>query len=759
MKLYTDETCSTEVGADATETLTVYVKSMEVGDAIITAVSNANSALSADCAVTVYELEPVSYLAWDEASQRLVNKTGDEACAAYVEGTAETTSFENGKWYVFCADTTVSNRITVNGTAHLILKDDVTLTVPKGITTTGATLNIYGQRAGTGTLSAGAGSYNAGIGGTAQSDGGTVVIHSGTVTATGGAQAAGIGGGVMGTGGQVTIYGGTVTATGGRDAAGIGGGYRGAGGKVIIGNGTVVANGTQDGSTGGAGIGGGTRGAGGEVIMNGGDVTATGAFGAGIGGGTYGAGGTVTITGGTVKAYSKGTTSSFGAAIGAGSGNSEQGTLTLAENMIVKAETVALADKEWEDLQEVAREDYMNDHAQRRAYLMTPVVAVTGVTLDQEAVTLNIGDTAPLTATVEPADATDKAVAWTSDNTAAVTVDENGVVTAVAPGTANVTAATADGGFTAVCAVTVNAVDPDVPTGLTATYGQTLADVALPEGWAWADATAAVGNAGANTFKANYTSTDPYYNSVSNVDVTVTVGKADPAFTAPAALAAHCGDTLADVSLPDGFAWNDAAASVGTAGEKTFAATYTPADTDNYNTASVDLTVTVSHDLVDYDGQPATCVEKGWNAYRTCTGCDYTTYEEIQPTGIHEWEWVADTDADCGNPGVKHQECQNCDAVQAEGTVIPATGAHEWEWVADTDADCGNPGVKHQECKNCDAVQAEGTVISATGHHQTELVGANAATATEDGYTGDKVCTVCGQTVQTGKVIPATGAQ
>ena len=244
-------------------------------------------------------------------------------------------------------------------------------------------------------------------------------------------------------GGEVTIYGGTVTATGGGDAAGIGGGYRGAGGKVVIYGGTVVANGAQDGSTGGAGIGGGTRGAGGEVIMNGGDVTATGAIGAGIGGGTYGAGGTVTITGGTVKAYSKGTTSSFGAAIGAGSGNSEQGTLMLAENMIVKAETVALADKEWEDMQEVSREDYMNDHAQRRAYLETPVVAVTGVSMDESAAALNVGDTATLSATVAPENATNKAVIWTSDNTAVATVDETGKVTAVGAGTATITATTA----------------------------------------------------------------------------------------------------------------------------------------------------------------------------------------------------------------------------------------------------------------------------------------------------------------------------
>ena len=423
----------------------------------------------------------LSYLVWDDARKKLVEKTGDEACANYELITADTTALEDGKWYTIDDDTTVSGRITVNGTAHLILRDDLILTVPKGVTTTGATLNIYGQRAGTGTLSASAEFTNAGIGGTRQSAGGTVVIHGGTVTATGGVQAAGIGGGyraaggtvvihggtvtatggqvsagigggAMGTGGEVAIYGGTVTATGGQQGAGIGGGPQSAGGTVVIHGGTVTATGGQQ----AAGIGGGVSGAGGTINISGGEVTATGTLGAGIGGGYRAAGGNVTITGGTVKAYSKGTDSNFGAAIGAGSGNSEQGTLMLAENMIVKAETVALADKEWEDMQEVAREDYMNDHAQRRAYLVTPVVAVTGVTLDQEAVTLNIGDTAPLTATVEPADATDKAVAWTSDNTAAVTVDENGVVTAVAPGTANVTAATADGGFTASCAVTVN---------------------------------------------------------------------------------------------------------------------------------------------------------------------------------------------------------------------------------------------------------------------------------------------------------------
>ena len=41
--------------------------------------------------------------------------------------------------------------------------------------------------------------------------------------------------------------------------------------------------------------------------------------------------------------------------------------------------------------------------------------------------------------------------------------------------------------------------------------------------------------------------------------------------------------------------------------------------------------------------------------------------------------------------------------------------------------------------------------------HVTELVGAKAATCTEDGYTGDEVCTICGETIKEGEVIPATG--
>lgn len=90
-----------------------------------------------------------------------------------------------------------------------------------------------------------------------------------------------------------------------------------------------------------------------------------------------------------------------------------------------------------------------------RAEFEAAPVAVTGVFLNKETLTLKAGGaTAVLIATVEPADAANKNVAWSSDNEAVITVAD-GVVTPVAKGTAVVTVTTAAGGKTASCTVTV----------------------------------------------------------------------------------------------------------------------------------------------------------------------------------------------------------------------------------------------------------------------------------------------------------------
>jgi len=258
-----------------------------------------------------------------------------------------------------------------------------------GIQTTGATLAIAGETAGTGALSAlgngigagiggglggiqagdggniiiyggrvraesessntaGLGSGGAGIGGAGGGgNGGNIAINGGSVGAYGGPNGAGIGGGSGGSGGNITINGGSIAGWGGRSSgtapftsgAGIGGGNGGSGGNITI-NGSGMSNdpnfgGGIDAVSGynGAGIGGGYGRSGGNIIINGGAVAANGDYnGAGIGGGYNGSGGNITINGGGITA----TGGRGGAGIG-GSNHGEGGIITIGGNVWVTA--------------------------------------------------------------------------------------------------------------------------------------------------------------------------------------------------------------------------------------------------------------------------------------------------------------------------------------------------------------------------------------------------------------------------------------
>ena len=94
---------------------------------------------------------------------------------------------------------------------------------------------------------------------------------------------------------------------------------------------------------------------------------------------------------------------------------------------------------------------------------VSPVISVTEVTLDPTTLELNVNETATLNATVLPENATDKTVTWSSDNPGVATIDQNGKVTAVAVGTATITAAAGDKSATATLKVNKdpnNAGDP-----------------------------------------------------------------------------------------------------------------------------------------------------------------------------------------------------------------------------------------------------------------------------------------------------------
>ena len=102
----------------------------------------------------------------------------------------------------------------------------------------------------------------------------------------------------------------------------------------------------------------------------------------------------------------------------------------------------------------------------REVFTGIQTVAVTGVSLNASSGELTVNGQTTLTATVVPANATNKAVTWTSSAPAVATV-VNGVVTALKAGTAVITATTEDGGFTATYSLTVKAATVDV----IATYG------------------------------------------------------------------------------------------------------------------------------------------------------------------------------------------------------------------------------------------------------------------------------------------------
>ena len=129
-------------------------------------------------------------------------------------------------------------------------------------------------------------------------------------------------------------------------------------------------------------------------------------------------------------------------------------TYKIPANAEAKTYTLGVEDLE---VTKNGGKDMMSDYETISATLTikgaAPVVPVESVSLDKTELKLAKGGNAKLTATVLPADATDKTVTWTTSNDKVATVAADGTVTAVGEGTAVITATA--GGKTAQCTVTV----------------------------------------------------------------------------------------------------------------------------------------------------------------------------------------------------------------------------------------------------------------------------------------------------------------
>ncbi|MGN0150501.1 MAG: Ig-like domain-containing protein [Clostridia bacterium] len=139
-------------------------------------------------------------------------------------------------------------------------------------------------------------------------------------------------------------------------------------------------------------------------------------------------------------------------------------------------------------------------------------VAVTGMELSDESVTVEKGKTVTVNAVITPSDATKKGITWTSSDTSVATVS-NGIIKGVGEGTATITATTKDGGFTDTCEVTVYS---------SPVTGITLSDKVIELGVDYtAKLKATVYPTDATDKSVTWTSADPAVASVSS-DGTVT---------------------------------------------------------------------------------------------------------------------------------------------------------------------------------------------------------------------------------------------
>ncbi len=151
-----------------------------------------------------------------------------------------------------------------------------------------------------------------------------------------------------------------------------------------------------------------------------------------------------------------------------------------------------------------------------------------------------------------------------------------------------------------------------------------------------------------------------------------------------------------------------------------------------------------------------TCTTEGSKSIH-CTVCGLTkpnSSQVIEALGHKFGEWKTISSPDCDDEGTQERTCDVCGIKETSGL---AANGHTWEdhFTTDKEPTCTTDGSKSVHCSKCDAVK-ESTAIPARGYHTTELVGYKPATAESDGYTGDLVCTECGETVEKGKVIPAT---
>ena len=239
------------------------------------------------------------------------------------------------------------------------------------------------------------------------------------------------------------------------------------------------------------------------------------------------------------------------------------------------------------------------------------------------------------------------------------------------------------------------------------------------------------------------------YNTVTRT-ITVTVNKAAKAPNMPEAemAPAHSTKKVGNITLPDGWNWQEADRDTALADGVAVTATavYTGADKGNYETESVSITITRSecdHSHTEIRNQrEATCTQTGYTGDTYCTDCDKLlgTGKELAALG-HDYKATVTKQPTTTEEGVRTYTCTRCSSSYTESIAkLPEEQhTHNYTGSITKEATCTEAGVRTYTCSCGDSYTEN---IPATGHSYVSKV-TKAATTTEEGimtYT----CSKCG---------------
>ena len=305
------------------------------------------------------------------------------------------------------------------------------------------------------------------------------------------------------------------------------------------------------------------------------------------------------------------------------------------------------------------------------------------------------------------------------------------------------------------------------PTAGALTYGQKLSDSTLTGGkatyqtadgteitgtfaWKNSSSTPTAADSKKTEYDVTFTPSDKdNYNAV-DTKLTITVNKAAQAPNMPQAemAPAHSTKKVGDITLPDGWNWQEADKDTALADgvAVTANAIYTGTDKGNYETESVSITITRSecdHTHTEIRNQrEATCTQTGYAGDTYCTDCDklLSTGKELAALG-HDYKATVTKQPTTTEEGIRTYTCTRCNSSYTES--IPKLPeekhTHNYTGSITKEATCTEAGVRTYTC-SCGNSYTEN--IPATGHSYVSKV-TKAATTTEEGimtYT----CSKCG---------------